>query len=187
MYYNLRCVFTFVCPFLFINILFVSFLILQQDVPLICRQCIVGLSSCLFIMDLLSTHCHKNHNGKAMDNKERRNYIKISLFRCKPWAVKKSSSNCCSKTKTKEGRNYDIESFKHSSNFKNLFTSLAFGCLGHLNNILAGDFFMCSRIAPPNELSDVQIKNDIPEHTRLIKNIFEISICTFLIWNVRFR
>ena len=130
MYYNLRCVFTFVCPFLFINILFVSFLILQQDVPLICRQCIVGLSSCLFIMDLLSTHCHKNHNGKAMNNKERRNYIKISLFWSQPWAVKKSSSNCCSKTKTKEGRTYDIESFKHSSNFKNLLTRLAFGCLG---------------------------------------------------------
>ena len=33
-------------------------------------QCIVALSSCLFIMDLLSAW-HKNHNGKAMDNKER--------------------------------------------------------------------------------------------------------------------
>ena len=105
------------------------FVILQQDVPFISSQCIVGLSFCLFIMDLLSTP-RKNHNGKAMDNTERRNYIKISLFRCKPWAVRKSSSNCCSKTKTKEGRTYDIESFKHSSNFKNLLTRLAFGCLG---------------------------------------------------------
>ena len=99
LYSDIQIVLSFVCPFVFLLYLLFS---LQQDVPFIFRQCIVAPSSCLFIMDLLSAHCHKNHNGKAMNNKESLTKgitSKISLFGCQPWADSKSKSFCARNTK----------------------------------------------------------------------------------------